>query len=217
MLRSLDSLRGFELFATDGELGTITEFYFDDLDWAILYMAIDTGSWLPGRKVLVPPASLGEMNWVGRTINVLVTRDEIATSPEIELHQPYTREQEIAYFAHFGWPCLWTGEVRSVTEIRNVLVVASDSQPLGQVDDLVVEDDLWIVRYLNLSVESEHKIESCLIPTQLIHELNWRSSRLLTSVEGDLVRKAPEFDPRQLSQRPYEQQLFNHYAIEPYW
>ena len=64
MLRRIEDLRGFELHATDGDLGAVTEFYFDDLDWTVLYMVVDSGAWLPGRRVLVsPPAALGESDW----------------------------------------------------------------------------------------------------------------------------------------------------------
>ena len=103
MLRKIKDLRGFELFATDGDIGSITEFYFDDLDWTILYMVVDSGAWLPGRRILVSPASLGEIDWVGRKMQAMVTRADIESSPEIDLHQPITREQEVRYFAHFGW------------------------------------------------------------------------------------------------------------------
>ena len=107
MLRKIKDLRGFELYATDGDIGAVTEFYFDDLDWTILYMVVDSSAWLPGRKVLVSPASLGEIDWVERKIQLLVTKADIESGPEIDLHQPITREQEVEYYLMDSWISLF--------------------------------------------------------------------------------------------------------------
>jgi hypothetical protein len=49
MLRSIKQLYGDELRATDGEIGHIKDFYFDDQNWAVRYVVVDTGSWLSGQ------------------------------------------------------------------------------------------------------------------------------------------------------------------------
>jgi len=46
MLRSIKQLYGDELKAKDGEIGHIKDFYFDDQNWAVRYVVVDTGSWL---------------------------------------------------------------------------------------------------------------------------------------------------------------------------
>ena len=100
MLRKIKDLRGFELIAIDGDVGTIKEFYFDDLDWTILYMVLDSGMWLPGRRILISPASLGDIDWVERKLQVLLTRGDIETSPEIDLHQPIRGIRHIGAFSY---------------------------------------------------------------------------------------------------------------------
>ena len=50
MLRDASELQGLIIRATDGELGTAQEFYFDDESWAIRYVVVETGGWLNGRK-----------------------------------------------------------------------------------------------------------------------------------------------------------------------
>ena len=52
MLQSLKQLYGDKLGASDGEIGHVKDFYFDDQNWAVRYVVADTGSWLPGRQVL---------------------------------------------------------------------------------------------------------------------------------------------------------------------
>jgi len=55
MLLSLRQLYRKKLRASDGDIGHVEDFYFDDQQWAIRYVVADTGSWLSGRLVLVSP------------------------------------------------------------------------------------------------------------------------------------------------------------------
>ena len=43
--------------ATDGNFGSLADIYFDDVHWQVRYFVVDTGIWLPGRLVLISPAS----------------------------------------------------------------------------------------------------------------------------------------------------------------
>ena len=43
MIRSLDTLQGYGLRATDGSVGKIADLYFDDHAWIIRYVVVDTG------------------------------------------------------------------------------------------------------------------------------------------------------------------------------
>ena len=52
MLRSLKGIRGLTVEARDGAIGEVEDLYFDDQSWAVRYYVVDTGKWLPGRKVL---------------------------------------------------------------------------------------------------------------------------------------------------------------------
>ena len=49
MIRSARGLHKFAIVATDGPIGAIDDFLFDDERWAIRYVVVDTGRWLPGR------------------------------------------------------------------------------------------------------------------------------------------------------------------------
>jgi len=58
MLRSIKQLYGNKLGASDGDLGQVKDFCFDDQNRAVRYLVADTGSWLPGRQVLISPYDL---------------------------------------------------------------------------------------------------------------------------------------------------------------
>lgn len=53
MLRNLKDLQGYALRATDGDVGTVKDFYFDDERWVVRYLVVETGSWLASRRVLI--------------------------------------------------------------------------------------------------------------------------------------------------------------------
>lgn len=110
MLRSIKQLYGNKLGASDGDIGHVKDFYFDDQHWAIRYMVADTGSWLPGRQVLISPYSLGRLDQAEKVLRVNLTRKQIENSPSIELHKPVSRQYEEEYYRYYGWPYYWQGD-----------------------------------------------------------------------------------------------------------
>jgi sporulation protein YlmC with PRC-barrel domain len=109
MLRSVKQLIGDKLGASDGEIGHVKDFYFDDHNWAVRYLVADTGSWLPGRQVLISPHALGRLDQAGNILRVSLTRKQIEDSPSIETHKPVSRQHEEEYYRYYGWPYYWLG------------------------------------------------------------------------------------------------------------
>ena len=108
MLRSIKDLQHHEILATDGGLGSVDEFYFDDEEWTIRYLVVDTGTWLPGRRVLISPIAIQQPDWRGRTLPVSLTREQIKDSPGIDAHKPVSRRQEAALARYYRYPFYWT-------------------------------------------------------------------------------------------------------------
>jgi hypothetical protein len=110
MLQSIKQLYGDKLRATDGEIGHVKDFYFDDQRWAIRYLLANTGTWLPGRKVLISPHAIGPFHESGKLLSVNLTRQQVSDSPSIEEHQPVSRQYEEEYYRYYGWPHYWLGD-----------------------------------------------------------------------------------------------------------
>lgn len=104
MLHHIKSLTGFTIGATDGELGKVEEFYFDDESWTARYMVVKTGGWLFGKKVLVSPVALGEPDLQHKIFPVRLSTDQIKHSPDIDTEKPVSRQQEIELHRHYEWP-----------------------------------------------------------------------------------------------------------------
>ena len=110
MLRSLKQLYGDKLGASDGEVGHVKDFYFEDQHWAVRYVVADTGVWLPGRQVLLSPQAFGSLHQAGKLLRVNLTRKQIEDSPAIESHKPVSRQYEEDYYRYYGWPFYWRGD-----------------------------------------------------------------------------------------------------------
>jgi hypothetical protein len=51
-LRSMASVHGYHMHATDGSIGHVENFLLDDATWTIRYLIVDTRNWWPGAHVL---------------------------------------------------------------------------------------------------------------------------------------------------------------------
>jgi hypothetical protein len=109
MLQGIKQLYGNKLGASDGDIGHVKDFFFDDQNWAIRYVVADTGSWLPGRQVLISPHAFGNLHQSGTVLHVNLNRKQIENSPSIESHKPVSRQYEEEYCRYYGWPYYWQG------------------------------------------------------------------------------------------------------------
>jgi hypothetical protein len=107
MQRNINSLTGYSMVATDGEIGNIIEFYFDDETWFLRYMVLKTGDWLSGRKILISPDALKKTSWKTGLFSVNITKEQIRDSPVINTDKPVYRTQEIELYAHYDWERDW--------------------------------------------------------------------------------------------------------------
>jgi uncharacterized protein YrrD len=107
MLRPFHTLQGATLAASDGDIGKIREFYFDDDQWIVRYLVIETGSWLAGRKVLITPRVLGEIDPQAVTVSVALSQEEVRRAPSIDTDKPVSREHEEQLHRHYDWNPYW--------------------------------------------------------------------------------------------------------------
>ena len=108
MLKSIKQLYRVTLGASDGEIGQVKDFYFDDWNWVIRYVVADTGSWLSELLVLISPHAIVGISKDGDRLLVNLTRNQIQSSPSIEAHKPVSRQYEEAYHRYYGWPPYWS-------------------------------------------------------------------------------------------------------------
>ena len=109
MFMNLRDLEGYSISAKDGEIGHVTDLYFDDDCWAVRYLVVATGSWLFGKKVLISPNSMPRVNADKQCIEVDLTMDQVRNSPDMDADKPISRQQESEYHLYYNFPPYWGG------------------------------------------------------------------------------------------------------------
>ena len=77
-------LRGYHLMATDGEIGHVDDFLFDEGGWTLRYLAVDTSNRIGGKAVLVSPAAIQKIDTAKKLIHVNLSKRQIENSPAVD-------------------------------------------------------------------------------------------------------------------------------------
>jgi len=109
MLRSLKDIEGYVVNASDGDIGKVDDFLFDDKRWVIRYLVVRTGTsfFKDGRQVLVSPIFFREAEWATRQFHLELTSEKVKHSPTIDMHRPVSRQHELEFNRYYGNPNYW--------------------------------------------------------------------------------------------------------------
>lgn len=245
MLRSAKSIFGHRIQATDGELGTVYGFLFDDQNWCIRYLVVKTGGWLNGRRVLVSPIAFGHPHSDTGSFTVSLTMDQVRNSPDIDADKPVSQQHREALHYHYGWMPYWTAptlifepvpqmlteppfevppeakeegdsHLRSSREVIGYLV-RSGTSAIGRVEDFILDDEYWYYRYLVIDLDRSLGSRKILIPPDWITAIDWADAAATIDVTPDRIVQSPAYDPKDPVNREYEARFYDYYGRPKYW
>ena len=102
-LRSVKEVCGYNIHARDGYMGKVKDLLFNEDDWLISYLLIDTHKWLPGgRSVRVAPVRVEKIRWADRTVYLNLDKKHIRDAPEFDDKGPLDRQYEIKLYEYFN-------------------------------------------------------------------------------------------------------------------
>jgi hypothetical protein len=239
MLRSMHDLQDYAIRATDGDIGRVKDFYFDDERWGVRYLVVETGGWLNGRKVLISPISIGQPGWTDKVLPVSITRNQVRDSPGIDTEKPVSRQHEISYFGYYGYPVYWTGGgLWGAGAYPNPLMTGHvpapvparqrDDDPhlrsgnavmhyhieatdgdIGHVHSLLVDDETWAIRYIVVDTSNWWLGHQVLISPQCINEVRWSDERVSIDLTRQSVKDATPYDSAARLDREQEASVYN--------
>src|SRR3546814_16280403 len=70
-------------------------------------MVVDTRNWWPGKKVIVSPEWIRDVNWSDRKVYVDVPRQAVKDSPDFDPAAPVDRAHEERLPRHYDRPTYW--------------------------------------------------------------------------------------------------------------
>lgn len=109
MIRSIKDLEGHTVRATDGPVGEVSDFYFDDEQWVIRYLVVAIEDSHPRRKVLISPISITTPRWQDKSFDVSLTQHQVRQSPDVDTDKPVSRQHEMGYLGYYGYGNYWGG------------------------------------------------------------------------------------------------------------
>ena len=225
MLYKATDLSGYKLNSYEGEIGKVKELYFDDRYWTIRYLVADTGNWLTGRQVLISPYALGAVNPKDQNITIQLTKQRIEDSPSLESDQPVSRQFEESHVVYYGLTAYWTSfggqedwdpNLLSTSAVIGHHVQASDDE-IGHVEDFIIDDKTWAIRYLVINTRNWLPGKKILISPQWIERVSWTEAKVFVNLTREKIRKAPEYDDDAPITRDYELELYKHFTCTGYW
>jgi len=201
MLHDLETLTGSSVIATDGEMGSVRNFLFDDQSWTIRYLVVDVGSWLKRRPVVLAITALEQPDWAKKTFHVHLTKEQVRNSPDVDTEKPVSRQQEIAMKEYFGWLAYWEdsewfnlsssippgreypvhtnadSHLRSARDLVGYEVWATDSE-IGRLEGFILDDASWHLGYLYVKAGDWLYSRSVLVPTRWVKSISWAHRRV---------------------------------------
>jgi uncharacterized protein YrrD len=245
MLNKAKTLKGYKLDSLDGEIGRVQEFYFDDEHWAIRYLVADTGTWLTDRQVLISPYALVAVIKEEKHIVIDLTKKQIEDSPSLNSDKPVSRQFERAYYGYYGWPLYWDGpnawgiypsierdpkgwkknikskkiwdpHLRSTHDVNGHHIQAEDGE-IGHVDDFIIDDETWAIRYLIVDTRNWWPGKKVLISPRWIDRVSWDEAKVFVNLPRETIKQSPEYTEESLLTRDYETGLHRHYNRQGYW
>ena len=231
MLDEAKKLIGCSIHTVDGTAGRVDDFYFDDHLWTVRYLVARVGDWLSGEKVLVPPASLQDVDRERDCVEVALTRLQVEKEPSAEAAKPVSRRFELEYSWHFGMPLYWfererraarralrrgDPHLRSARAITGYTIHAVDGE-IGRIEDFLIDDADWVIRYLIVDAHRWLPGRRVLVSPEWIESISWHRRHAVTELDRRAIERAPAYPAELPLARDYEVALHEHYDREGYW
>jgi len=247
MLRSLRAMENYKVNAVDGDVGKAIDFFFDDDDWAVRYLVVDTsGFWEASHQVLIAPNAFRQADGQSERIDLSLTRDKVKNSPTVDLAKPVSRQYEREYFTYYNWPYYWErtvieaemlagvgsgaanapsdqGDTESVDPhlhaVRDVAGynIHGNDEEFGRVQDFIIDDENWEIRYLVVDTSRWWFGKSVLVAPRWIDRIDWASKRVYVNLPREVIKNSPEWNPEEAVNREYEVRLYDYYGRPAYW
>lgn len=216
MLRKISELEDYNVYASDGEIGSIKGFYFEEGSWKVHYILLDTGKWLPGRKVVISTEALNRIDHTDKALHIGLTKDRIKSSPEVNEDEPLSLDYVSRLGRHYGWSEAVSERLQNSHEVTGFYIEARDGD-IGHVEDFLVDDDEWMIRYIIVDTRNWWPGKKVLVSPDWIESVRWRDKKVHVDMSRDQIKNAPEYSGDIMPDRSYEERLASHYGHAGYW
>ena len=100
--------------------------------------------------------------------------------------------------------------LRSIDAVSGYRIHASDGE-IGHVEDFVLEDDDWTIRYLEVDTRNWWPGRHVLIQPKLVAEINWGERHIRLNATRQKVKDSPPYDPTITVDGAYADKIHTYY------
>ena len=106
--------------------------------------------------------------------------------------------------------------LRSVNEVRGYHVRGTDDA-IGHIENFIVDDETWEVRYLVVDTSNWWFGRKVLIAPRWASHVSWEERSVNVDMNRQSIRNSPEWSPTVAINREYESRLHTHFGRAAYW
>ncbi len=244
-LGGLNSLVSARIHAADKPIGRVEDSYFEQRNWTVRYLVIDTRIWLPGRRVLIAPAAVEAIDWAEQIVHLALTSEQVRNSPNVDSKVTISREHETMLAKYFGWLPYWEPSPLPESLSRSVAAEARPADRIelertrkpestltafketleynleavdgkvGPVEDFILDPQTWQIRYVTADIGTVFHKRLAILSTQWLTGISWARRQVRVQMTKDRILNSPPMP--EVLDRPYEIALHEHYSRPGYW
>jgi uncharacterized protein YrrD len=177
MLHLAQKIAGVTVSGTDGEIGTLEDFYFEEAGWNVRYLLVDTGSWFDGKRVLLSPSAV-QGDWGRAGVHVNLSRDDVRNSPALDDE---------------AMPDVADERLDSVKTTSGYHICARNGE-IGHVDDFLIGQDSWRIRYLLVDTSNWIGGRSVIVSSDSVERVDKEDNQIYVAADRDAIKNAPELE-----------------------
>lgn len=106
--------------------------------------------------------------------------------------------------------------LRSSREVTGYRIHATDGQ-IGHLEDLIISDEDWVIRYLVVDTRNRLSGKSVLISPEWVRDIGWEEHEVWVDVPKQTIEDSPPYDPSAPVNREYEMRIYDYYGRPKYW
>ena len=218
-MKFIKQLIGYTIKASDGDIGAVEEFYFDEDAWRVAYALVNLSDISERRHVLISLDTFMEPDWKRKRFLINATRELVRQSPDADRGLLSAIGIASDVTSYYDWPVYWNPagaitpsmiagkqqraavieESVAVQQLRGVKAligfkVTGDDGTIGRLDDFVVDDVMWDIRSLAILFDRAGEEGMIQVSPDMVSHIYEARGELSITLRKELVRKNTSYN-----------------------
>jgi hypothetical protein len=216
MLFLTKEMKGTTIEASDGKLGKLVDFLFDDREWNIKSLVVDAGTWLNSRRVTLPPDLIRHKDWADHRLMITgLTRDQVVKSPNVETHVAVGEPTNLETATIVDWGLYWIQildhpwqvaddpHIRNTEEMINYHLHETDGR-IGHLVDFLIDDESWKIRFIEADTRRWLLGKRVLVAPGRVEKIDGENRTVHINLTRHALEHSLVYHPAMDQAEPYE-------------